>query len=87
MSNYINEITNEFINRRGQTLQISPLDWELIGKWEAEGIPLRIVLRAINGIFDNYDVQKRKKPIKSISYCEGEIQEAFGNWLATQVGK
>ncbi len=87
MSNYINEITNEFINRRGQTLQISPLDWELIAKWEADGIPLRIVLRAIKDIFDNYDLQKKRKPIKSISYCENEIEIAFENWIGTQVGK
>lgn len=88
-SNYLSEVTNLFICRRGGIAQLSPLDWTIIDQWERDGIPLRIVLRAINEVFDNLEEKYpiRKASIKSISYCQEEIEACFEEWLEMQVGK
>ena len=89
MNNYISEVSDLFLRRRGSTLNLSPIDWQLISEWELEEIPLHIVVRAINDLFDNIDQKpKRLRPsVKSISYCAEEIEIAFEEWLALQVGK
>lgn len=88
-SNYLSQVSDLFLQRRGRTLGLSPLDWQTISEWELKGIPLHVVCRAINDVFDNYEMQpkNKKRQIKSISYCAEEIETAFGNWLELQVGK
>jgi hypothetical protein len=46
--NYFTEVEDEFVRRRGKQLLISPMDWALVESWKNAGIPLHIVLRAIN---------------------------------------
>lgn len=89
MSNYLSEVAALFVRRRGSTLHLSPLDWQTITEWEQTGVPLHVVCRAINDVFDNYYRQPKKKqhPVKSISYCAEEIETAFESWLELQVGK
>ena len=88
-SNYLLEASDLFLRRRGSTLNLSPLDWQTITEWETRGIPLRIVLRAINDVFDKYDMQpkNKKRQIKSISYCAEEIEASFEEWGKLQVGR
>ena len=89
-SNYLSEVSNLFIRRRRSTLCLSPLDWQLISEWKLQGIPLHVVCRAINDVFDNYDQQpkeKKKRKINSISYCAEEVESRFSDWLQSQVGK
>lgn len=86
--NYFTEIEETFIRRRGKNLLLSPLDWALIESWQEREIPLHIVLRAIEKVFDTADAQpNRKRSIKSIAYCKEEIEMQFADWLATQTGK
>lgn len=89
MSNYFTEVSDLFIKRRGTTLNLSPLDWQIIAEWENEQIPLHIVIRAINDLFDKIEEKpKRLRPrVKSIAYCADEIEIAFEEWLSLQVGK
>lgn len=89
MANYLSEVSDLFLRRRGSTLGLSPLDWQTIDQWERDGIPLRIVIRVINEVFDNIEMKPKKlRPrVKSISYCADEIEIAFENWCELQVGK
>lgn len=90
MSNYLSEVSNLFLQRRGSSLGLSPLDWQVISEWELHNIPLHIVCRAINDVFDNYErmpKEKKKRKITSISYCQEEVETAFEDWLSLQVGK
>ena len=67
---------------------LSPLDWALIESWQEREIPLHIVLRGIESVFDISDKQPhRKRTIKSIAYCKEEIEAQFAEWLETQTGK
>lgn len=86
--NYFTEIEETFIRRRGKNLMLSPLDWALIESWQEREIPLHIVLRGIESVFDVYDKQVgRRRSIKSIAYCKEEIEAQFAEWLETQTGK
>ncbi|MDQ3713266.1 MAG: hypothetical protein M3388_13750 [Acidobacteriota bacterium] len=67
---------------------LSPLDWALIETWQEREIPLRIILRAIEKVFDGVDRQPAKKrTVKSLLYCREEIEAQHAAWLEMQVGK
>jgi len=86
--NYFTEIEETFIRRRGRNLLLSPLDWALIETWQERGVPLRIVLRGIEKVFDSIDKQSaRKRSVKSLFYCKEEIEAQYAEWLESQVGK
>ena len=85
--NYFTEIEETFIRRRGKNLLLSPLDWALIESWQEREVPLHIVLRGIERVFDTIDKQpQRKRSVKSLFYCKEEIEAQFCEWLETQVG-
>lgn len=87
--NYFSEIEETFVRRRGRNLLLSPLDWALIENWQQRGVPLAVVLRSIEKVFDAVDKQpaKGKRPIKSLMYCRAEIEAQYAEWLENQVGK
>lgn len=78
------------MRRRGRNLLLSPLDWALIEAWKERGVPLFIVLRAIEMVFDQVqardEVAVRKRPIKSLLYCRDEVEAQYAVWLEAQVG-
>ena len=49
---YFSEIEDTFIRRRGKHLMLSPMDWALIEGWKERGVPLHVVVRAIEHAFD-----------------------------------
>jgi hypothetical protein len=85
--NYFTEVEDEFVRRRGKQLLISPMDWALVESWKNAGIPLHIVLRAINEAFDGYDKRGQKyRKVNSIFYCEQQVESAFADYRLAQVG-
>jgi hypothetical protein len=86
--NYFSEIEELFIRRRGRNLLLSPLDWALIETWQERKVPLHIVLRGIERVFDGVDKQPdKKRTVKSLLYCKEEIEAQYAEWLERQVGK
>lgn len=86
--NYFTEIEEAFVRRRGKHLFLSPLDWALIDGWKERGIPLHIVIRSIESVFDVYDRQPAgTRSIKSLFYCREEIEAQYDEWLASRVGR
>jgi hypothetical protein len=86
--NYFSEIEETFIRRRGRNLFLSPLDWALIEDWQEREIPLHIILRSIEKVFDGYDAKPKKhRSVKSLMYCREEIEAQYEEWLESQVGK
>jgi hypothetical protein len=85
--NYFTEVEEEFVRRRGKPLLVSPLDWALIESWKSAGIPLHIVIRAINQAFDAYDARPRKyRKVNSVFYCQQEVESTFADYRLSQVG-
>jgi hypothetical protein len=84
--NYFTEIEDVFIRRRGKNLLLSPIDWALIETWRTSGIPLHIVIRAIEQVFDNFDKNPRPRAIKSLMFCREEVEAQYKEWLSTRIG-
>ncbi|MCI0488254.1 MAG: hypothetical protein L0229_16825 [Blastocatellia bacterium] len=85
--NYFTEVEEEFVRRRGKPLLVSPMDWALIESWKNAGIPLHVVLRAINQAFDSYDARPRKyRKVNSVFYCQQEVESTFAEYRLSQVG-
>lgn len=85
--NYFTEIEDAFIRRRGKNLLLSPLDWALIEGWQERGIPLHVVLRGVETVFDGFDKQpNQSRTIKSLFYCREEVEAQFAEWSAAQIG-
>lgn len=85
--NYFTEIEETFVRRRGKNLLLSPLDWAQIEMWQERKVPLHIVIRAIETVFDTWDKQPhRRRSVKSLAYCREEIEAQFDEWLEARVG-
>src|SRR3954462_11772574 len=85
--NYFTEIEDTFVRRRGKHLFLSPLDWALMDGWKERGIPLHIVIRSIESVFDVFDRQPAgTRTIKSLFYCREEIESQYTEWLNSRVG-
>jgi hypothetical protein len=86
--NYYTEIEETFVRRRGRNLFLSPLDWALMEVWQERGIPLHIVIRSSESVFDVFDKQPPgTRTIKSLFYCRDEIEAQYNEWLTAQTGK
>jgi hypothetical protein len=84
--NYFTEIEDTFVRRRGKHLFLSPLDWALMETWKQQGIPLHIVLRGIEKSFDSFEAKPRKRTVKSLLYCQEEVEAQYAEWIEARVG-
>ena len=83
---YFSEIEDTFIRRRGKHLMLSPIDWALIESWKERGVPLHVALRGIEYSFDSYDAKKHKRTVKTLLYCQEEVEAQYAEWLESRVG-
>lgn len=84
--NYFTEIEDAFIRRRARHLLLSPLDWALIESWKEMDVPLHVALRGIEKAFDSWESKPRKRSIKSLLYCQEEVEAQFAEWREARVG-
>src|SRR5205085_11238667 len=84
--NYFTEIEETFVRRRRKHLHLGTLDWALMSAWKEMGIPLHVVLRGIETAFDSYDAKPRKRSVKTLMYCQEEVEAQYAEWLESQVG-
>jgi hypothetical protein len=83
---YFSEIEDTFVRRRGKHLLLSPMDWALIESWKERGVPLHVALRGIEHSFDSYEAKKRKRSVKTLLYCQEEVEAQYAEWLESRVG-
>ena len=84
--NYFTEIEDAFIRRRAKHLLLSPIDWALIESWKEMDIPLHVALRGIEKAFDSWESRPRKRSVKSLLYCQEEVEAQFAEWREARVG-
>ena len=84
--NYFTEIEDAFVRRRGRHLFLSPMDWALMETWQQQGIPLHIVLRGVEKSFDSYEARPRKRTVKTLLYCQEEVEAQYAEWVEAHVG-
>ncbi len=84
--NYYTEIEDAFVRRRGKHLLLSPMDWALIESWKTTGVPLHVALRGIERSFDSHALKPRRRSVKSLMYCQEEVEAQYAEWLDAQRG-
>jgi hypothetical protein len=80
---YSSEVGERFIELRGYGLTLSPLDANLIEQWRDLGIPLRVVLGAVETVMGNL----KGRRVRSLSYCQEEVEAQFAEWQEMRVGR
>jgi hypothetical protein len=83
---YFSEIEDTFIRRRGKHLMLSPMDWALIEGWKERGLPLHVVVRAIEHAFDSHEAKQQKRTVKTLLYCQEEVEAQYAEWMQSRVG-
>jgi molecular chaperone DnaK (HSP70) len=81
---YFSEIESALSKKCGRKIFLSPLDWGLIESWQKRGVPLHIILKAIDS-FDTAGNHKRK--LNSLRIFRNKIESEFSFWLKRSVGK
>lgn len=74
---YFLEIEGHFALRRGTPFVLSAKDWLLMKKWHDDGVPLPVVIEAIDAVFEKNETSGRKKVISSLSYCRHAVKELW----------
>jgi len=62
------------------------MDWALIESWKEMDVPLHVVLRGIEKAFDSWESKPRTRTIKSLLYCQEEVEAQYEEWLEARVG-
>jgi hypothetical protein len=74
---YFQDIEAHFALRRGTPFILNAKDWALMRKWYEDGVPLPVVIEAIDAVFEKNETSGRKKVISSLSYCRHSIKELW----------
>lgn len=74
---YFVEIEGHFAQRRGTIFVLSAKDWALMKKWRDDGVPLPVVIEAIDSVFEKNEISGRRKVISSLSYCRHAVKEIW----------
>lgn len=76
-ADYFLEVEAHFAARRGTPFIFSAKDWALLKSWRSDGIPLPVVLEAIDRCFDKRADSGRKGTISSLGYCRHAVKELW----------
>ena len=85
-TDYFNEIEGHFAARRGTPFILSAKDWALMKKWHDDGVPLPVVIEAIDTVFEKNEASGRRKVISSLSYCKHAVKEIWEDRKNLYVG-
>lgn len=83
---YFLEIEAAFAQLRGTPFVFSSKDWALMKSWHDEGIPLAIVLEAMDSCFRKSGEGKRKRMVSSLTYCRHAVVELWSERKDLQIG-
>jgi hypothetical protein len=83
---YFLEIEAHFALRRNTPFILSAKDWVLMQRWREEGVPLPVVIEAIDSVFEKNESSGRRKTISSLSYCRHAVKELWLDRKELQVG-
>lgn len=88
---YFQTIAQKFFELRGAPFFLSSNELSLIEKWEAAGIPLRVVLEGIKASFSlrrqNHGGTGSRRRIRSLSFCDSFVKQSFTLYKDRSVGR
>lgn len=74
-ADYFLEIESHFAQRRGTPFVLNAKDWSLMKSWADDGIPLSVVIEAIDSVFDKQEAKNKK--VNGLSYCRHAVKEMW----------
>lgn len=74
---YFMEVEAHFARRRGTPFVFSARDWALLKAWQAEDVPLAVVIEAIDACFDKHSKAGRRRTISSLAYCRHAVKDLW----------
>lgn len=83
-ADYFLEIESHFARRRGTPFVLSAKDWLLMKKWNSDGVPLPVVIEAIDSVFEKQEAKGKK--VNSLSYCRHAVKEMWDERRELQIG-
>ena len=64
----------------GHLVRIVGPSFEVVSKWAAEGVPLKVAMSGIDRYFERYYRKgTRRRPVK-IDFCEADVLDVFDEW-------
>lgn len=81
---YFQEIEAHFARRRGTPFVVNAKDWALMKKWHEDGVPLPVVIEALDSVFDKQEAKGRK--VNSLSYCRHAVKELWDERRELAIG-
>lgn len=74
---YLKEVEDKFIEKRGTPFILSPEDVQIILFWFKREIPLKIIKKGIEEVFEKLKEKNPEKKVNTIKYCTQKIEELF----------
>lgn len=81
---YFTEIESHFAHRRGTPFILNAKDWALMKEWAETGVPLAVVIEAIDFVFDKRDAEGKK--VNGLGYCKHAVKELWKERKELQIG-
>ncbi|HEY2906237.1 MAG TPA: hypothetical protein VGJ29_10080 [Vicinamibacterales bacterium] len=64
----------------GHLIRVVGPSFELVSRWAADGVPLKVAFRGIDRYFERYYRKgPRRRPVK-VDFCEADVFDAFDEW-------
>jgi hypothetical protein len=64
----------------GHLIRVVGPSFELVSRWAADGVPIKIAFRGIDRYFERYYAKgSRRRPVK-IDFCEADVRDVFDEW-------
>ncbi len=83
-ADYFQEIEFHFASRRGTPFVVSPKDWQVMKTWAEAGVPLPVVIEALDSVFEKREA--KGKSVSSLYYCRHAIKELWDERRELQIG-
>jgi hypothetical protein len=74
---YFQALEETVIRLRETPLLLSPADWQIARKWRRKGIPLSLVTRVLEGVFQRSRSDPGVSPARSLRYCTRAVEEEW----------
>jgi hypothetical protein len=64
----------------GHLIRVVGPSFELVSRWEADGVPLKIAFQGIDRYFERYYRKgARRRPVR-VDFCDADVRDVFDEW-------
>ncbi len=75
---YFRAIEEAFVRLRGAPFLLSPSDWRVASRWHEAGVPLAVVVEAMEELFERRRERGATTPVQGLRYCSSAVEELWG---------